>query len=211
MVFKSFSKKDKIMRRYEERELVRQIAYQIIDGAIYEKKKLLVCSDEIFDKTGIDQLRAGLFLSMHYQEWGLGRTNVSPYHLQNVWAYFRKAENGSIGTDTLIAINELKEKLKKEREERKIAKQKELAEKRAKQKAIRKSEDLSQRIGGMIDNLHKEKGKVNFTDIRLELRNEFGKIPDGNILALALGKYEKGIKGKRYVWNKEEGYSTMPT
>jgi hypothetical protein len=198
------------MRSDKEREAVRQTAYQIMEEMVDGKKKLLVCSDEISGKTGIDQLRVGLFLSSNYQKWGLERTNISPYHLQNIWAYFKKTENNSVGVDTLMVVDALKEKLVRERKERKLAKEREIAEKRANEKALMKSEDLSQRIQRMIDDLHKNQGKVNFTDIRLKLRIEIGKIPDSDTVALALDIYEKDIERKRYIWNFEEGYSTMP-
>lgn len=197
------------MRGDKERETVRQTAYQIIEEILDEKKKLLVCGNEISDKTGIDQLKVGLFLSSNYKKWGLERANVSPYHLQNIWAYFKKIEDNSIGADTLMTVNALKEKLTKERKERKLAKEREIAEKRTNEKALMKSENLSQRIQKMIDELHKNQGKVNFTDIRLKLRDEIGKIPDSDTVALALDVYEKGIERKRYTWNYQEGYSTI--
>jgi len=193
--------------RSKTRELVKQTSYQIIDGVSDGKKKLLVRSDEISDKIGIDQLRAGLILSRYREEWGLGRTNVSPYHKQNIWAYFRKAENGSIGADNQTAIDELKEKLIKEKEERKAAKQRELIERRS-QRSIRKKETLTQRIDRMIDKLHKEKERVDLTDIRLQLRWELGRYPNSDEIAKALDRYEKGIKKGRYVW--KGGYSIMP-
>jgi len=66
---------------------------------------------------------------------------------------------------------------------------------------------LPQRIDRMIDNLHKERGSVDFSQIRRKLWDEFGKQPDSNMVTLALGRYEDGIKKGRYIW--KDGHSVM--
>ena len=186
-------------------ERIRDTTLQIISERRSKGEKGYVLSKDVSDRLGVSHASVALTLCYYHDQWGLVRGNT----LKNR------------GTNKqLLAYAEKDEDIPYKPHEKTVEEIRELELKKAKKQAaadnvsieeieLRKKETLPQRIDRMIDNLHKEKGKVNFTKIRKKLWDEFGKRPDSRMITLALGRYENGIKKGRYIWTNE-GYSTMP-
>ena len=190
----------------EKIERIRDTTLQIINERRLKGEKGYTLSKDVSDRLGISHASAALTLHYYHDRWGLVRGNI----LKNRTVY-----------PQILAYAEKDEDIPYKPRGKTADEVKELELKKAKKQAAdgnvtleeieqRKKETLPQRIDRMIDNLHKEKGKVDFSQIRLRLEDEFGKLPDSNMTTLALDRYENGIKKGKYFWTNE-GYSTMPT
>jgi F420-0:gamma-glutamyl ligase-like protein len=190
----------------EKIERIRDTALQIISERRSKGEKGYILSKDVSDRLSVSHASAALTLHYYHNKWGLVRGNI----LKN-----------RTTCPQLLAYAEKDEDIPYKPRGKTADEIKELELKKAKKQAAdgnitleeieqRKKETLPQRIDRMIDNLHKEKGKVDFSQIRLRLEDEFGKLPDSNMTTLALDRYENGIKKGKYFWTNE-GYSTMPT
>jgi len=191
------------------RENVRKTALQIIE------EKGIVVNTDISKKLNISDTSAALYLHKNYKNWNLGRENIAFQPSHQRWVYYK------LGTDDSTYLTKYSEALKKAKEEFKLKVQEIKMAKKAFDRELfdqkndyfivdkRQEESLPQRIDKMIDKLHREVGKVDFTYIRARLRKELGRKPNSDEIALALDIYEKGIKKGKYIWR--DGYSIIST
>ena len=188
----------------EKIEIIKDATLQLINERRLKGEKGYALSKDVSDRLGISHASVALTLHHYHSQWGLVKGNILKNRgkYPQLLAYAEKDEDIPYKPHGKT-VEELREL-----ELKKIKKQATVENIPVEEIKQRKKETLSQRIDRMIDNLHKERGSVDFSQIRSKLWSEFGKQPDSNMITLALGRYENGIKKGRYVW--KDGYSVMP-
>lgn len=198
----------------EIRAKVKETAYQIIEDKGY------VISAEVAKIVGIPITSSGQYLKHNFREWGLCQKEFGKDLSQRRWAYaknpgkipyFKHERTGGEARKEL----ELKEmrlrkfKIQARAKEAISQAYKRAAEIRSKAEQGQK-ETPDEKIDRIIIEVHKEKGKANFNDIRDKAKSYFGKKGEKELLHDELDHYKKFIKRKELKVD-ENGFTYLPS